>query len=157
MNAVPQPLEQSTPFVQAAPTGRSVVLAEGPAWQAFQVLHWAFVVLAFTIGADKFFDVLAPWGEYLAPIIPDLLGAAPTRIMHTVGAIEILIGLVVAFAPRLGGWLFAAWLWAMAANLLLVPGHGAMAVRDIVISFGAVALARLATQYQDAVEPARRR
>lgn len=156
MNAVSRPLEDSPSFVEAPAPTRSVVLAEGPAWQAFQVLHWAFVVLPFTIGADKFFDVLAPWGQYLAPIVPDLLGVSPGRLMHTAGAIEIVIGLIIAFAPRLGGWLFAAWLWMIAANLLLLPGHGAMAVRDVVLSFGAIALARLAAQYEDAVEPARR-
>ena len=56
MTAVPQPLDRPT-AVQAPAPGRAVVVAAGPAWQAFQLLHWAFVVLPLTVGADKFFDV----------------------------------------------------------------------------------------------------
>ena len=130
-------------------------LAEGPAWQAFQLLHWAFVVLPLTVGADKFFDVLAPWRDYLSPTIPDVLGMSAQRLMYTVGVIEILAGLLVAFAPRLGGWVIAGWLWLIAANLLLMPGFVDVALRDAALSLGAVALARLATQYEDAIEPAR--
>jgi hypothetical protein len=132
-----------------------VVIAEGPAWQAFQLLHWAFVVLPLTVGADKFFDVLAPWRDYLAPAIPDVLGMSPQRVMYTVGVIEILAGLLVAFAPRLGGWLMAGWLWLIALNLLLMPGYIDVALRDAGLSLAALALARLATQYEDAVEPPR--
>jgi hypothetical protein len=155
VNAIPQPLEGASLVEATTAPVRSVVVAAGPAWQAFQVLHWAFVVLPFTLGADKFFDVLAPWREYLAPILPDLLGVRPQSLVHTVGALEILLGLVVAFVPRLGGWLAAAWLWAISANLLLMPGYGDIAVREAALSLGAVALARLAVEYEDAVEPAR--
>ena len=154
MTAVPQRLERSIVVRAPAPT-RAVVIAEGPAWQAFQLLHWAFVVLPLTVGADKFFDVLAPWRDYLAPTIPDVLGMSAQRIMYTVGVIEILAGLLVAFAPRLGGWLMAGWLWLIVANLLLMPGYVDVALRDAGLSLAALALARLATQYEDAVEPAR--
>ena len=154
MTAVPQRLERPAIVRTPAPT-RAVVIAEGPAWQAFQLLHWAFVVLPLTVGADKFFDVLAPWRDYLAPAIPDVLGMSPQRVMYTVGVIEILAGLLVAFAPRLGGWLMAGWLWLIALNLLLMPGYIDVALRDAGLSLAALALARLATQYEDAVEPPR--
>ena len=158
MLALPQRLERvERPAAAATATApaRAVVIAEGPAWQAFQLLHWAFVVLPLTAGADKFFDVLAPWREYLTPAIPDLLGLSAQRIMYTVGVVEILAGLVVAFAPRVGGWLVAAWLWAITLNLLTMPGYADVALRDAGLSLAALALARLATQYQDAVEPPR--
>ena len=160
MSALPQPLERYAPVVRrparaTAPT-REVVIAAGPAWQAFQLLHWAFVVLPLTAGADKFFNVLAPWREYLSPAIPDLLGVSAQRLMYTVGVVEILAGLVVAFAPRVGGWLVAAWLWAITLNLLTMPGYADVALRDAGLSLAALALARLAAQYQDAVDPPRR-
>jgi len=139
-----------------APT-RAVVVAQGPAWEAFQILHWAFVVLPLTMGADKFFDVLAPWREYLAPVVSDVLGVSARQFMHTVGVGEILLGLLVAFAPRIGGWLVAGWLWAITLNLLLMAGYADIALRDAGLSLGALALARLATIYQDAVEPPRRK
>jgi hypothetical protein len=139
-----------------APT-RAVVLAQGPAWQAFQILHWAFVVLPLTMGADKFFDVLAPWRDYLAPVVPDVLGVSGHQFMQAVGAGEILLGILVAFAPRIGGWIVAGWLWAITLNLLLMAGYADVVLRDAGLSLGAMALARLATLYQDAVEPPRKR
>jgi len=139
-----------------APTP-AVVVAQGPAWEAFQILHWAFVVLPLTMGADKFFDVLAPWREYLAPVVSDVLGVSSRQFMHTVGVGEILLGLLVAFAPRIGGWLVAGWLWAITLNLLLMAGYADVALRDAGLSLGALALARLAAIYQDAVEPPRRK
>jgi hypothetical protein len=129
------------------------VVAEGPAWHAFQLLHWAFVLLPLIAGADKFFDVLAPWGDYLAPGIPKLLGVSAPKLMHTVGVLEILAGLLVAFAPRLGGWVLAGWLWAIAVDLLLMPSYTAVALRDVGLSLGALALARLAVYFDHAVEP----
>jgi hypothetical protein len=154
VNAVPQHLERAAIATVPAPA-RAVVLAQGPAWQAFLILHWAFVVLPLTAGADKFFNVLAPWRDYLAPLIPDVLGVSAQQLMHTIGVGEVLLGLLVAFAPRVGGWLVAGWLAAISANLLLMGGFADVAVRDAGLALGALALARLAAVYQDAIEPPR--
>ena len=156
MNALPVEQLERPAIVTVPAQTRAVAVAEGPAWQAFLILHWAFVVLPITLGADKFFDVLAPWKDYLAPVISDVLGVSAFSFMRSVGTVEILLGLMVAFAPRLGGWLVAGWLWAIALNLLLMPGFADVALRDVALSLGALALARLATIYQDA-EPSRRR
>lgn len=157
MNALPiERLERPTIVTAPAPS-RTAVLAEGPAWQAFQLLHWAFVVLPLTVGADKFFDVLAPWRDYLYPSVSDVLGVSAQQFMHTVGIGEILLGILVAFAPRLGGWLVAGWLWAITLNLFLTAGYADVALRDLGLSLAALALARLAAVYQDAVEPPRER
>jgi hypothetical protein len=154
--ALPQRLDRRAVVVEQAPAPpREVVIAAGPTWQAFQLLHWAFVVIPLTAGADKFFGVLAPWRDYLSPTIPDLLGLGTQRILHGIGIMEILAGLIVAFAPRVGGWLLAGWLWAIVINLLSMPGYADIALRDAGLSLAALALARLAVQYQDAVEPPR--
>ena len=79
------------------------------------------------------------------------------RPEHDALLVEILAGLVVAFAPRVGGWLVAAWLWAITLNLLSMPGYADVALRDAGLSLAALALARLATQYQDAIDPPRER
>jgi hypothetical protein len=155
VNALPvERLERPAILTAPAPT-RSVALAQGPAWQAFLILHWAFVVLPITVGADKFFDVLAPWNSYLAPVISDVLGVSAASLMRSIGVVEILLGLMVAFAPRIGGWLVAGWLWLITLNLLLMPGYADVALRDAALSLGALALARLGAIYQDAVEPPR--
>src|SRR5262249_6181698 len=143
-------------FISAPAQSTAFAVAEVPACQAFLILHWAFVVLPITIGADKFFDVLAPWKDYLAPVISDVLGVSPQSFIRSVGVGEILLGLMVAFAPRLGGWLVAGWLWAVTLNLLALPGFADVALRDVGFARGPLALARLAAIYQDA-EPPRKR
>ena len=157
MNALQVERFERPSIVTAPAPTRAVVVAQGPAWQAFLILHWAFVVLPLTMGADKFFDVLAPWRDYLAPVVSDVLGVSSQQFMHTIGVGEILLGLLVAFAPRIGGWLVAGWLWAITLNLLLMAGYTDVALRDAGLSLGAMALARLASVYQDAVEPPRRK
>ena len=42
--------------------------------------------------------------------------------MPAVGVIEIIAGLLVAFKPRIGGYVVAVWLWGIIINLLLIPG-----------------------------------
>jgi uncharacterized membrane protein YphA (DoxX/SURF4 family) len=138
--AQPRPAEPLEP----APAPPGPQAAPGPTRAAFQLLRVAFAALALVAGIDKFFDVLSPWRAYLAPDIPDLLGVSPQSVMHAAGVMEILAGLLVVFRPRVGGWLLAAWLWAIVANLLILPGHYDVALRDLALSVGAVALARLA-------------
>ncbi len=134
--AQPRPIELPEP-IPAPP----VVM---PAQTAFRILRVAFAALPLVAGLDKFFNVLARWPDYLAPGIPDLLGVSPQAVMHAVGVLEILAGLLVVFRPSAGGWLVAVWLWAIVANLLVLPGHYDVALRDLALSLGAVALARLA-------------
>jgi hypothetical protein len=54
-------------------------------------------------------------------------------------------GLIVAFAPRLGGWLVAVWLAGIIIiSLVAVGGYLDIALRDLGLLLGAVSLARLA-------------
>lgn len=55
----------------------------------------------------------------------------------------IAAGLVVAFAPRLGGYLVAVWLLLISVNMLGTE-HLDIAVRDLGLAVGALALAFLA-------------
>jgi hypothetical protein len=72
--------------------------------------------------------------------------------MYVVGAIEVVAGLLVAFAPRIGAFVVAGWLAGIIVNLLTIPGFYDIALRDFGLLVGAVALARLAVRYA----PARR-
>jgi hypothetical protein len=67
--------------------------------------------------------------------------------MMIVGGIEIVAGLMVALRPRVGAYVVAFWLWGIIVNLLMIPGYYDIALRDFGLSLGALALARLARDY----------
>jgi hypothetical protein len=123
------------------------VVAEQPAdyaHQAYMILKFGFTVAPIIAGLDKFFNVLVDWAQYLTPLVPKWTGIDPAGFMMLVGVIEIIAGFVVAVKPKFGAWVVAAWLGGIIINLLLVPGYYDVALRDLGLSFGALALARLA-------------
>ena len=113
------------------PIGRSSE-ASDPNYQAYQVLHAGFVVAPVLAGADKFFHLLVNWDKYVPPIAQSLLGGAggTHAFMYVVGVIEILAGLLVAFRPRIGAYVVAAWLGAIIVSLLLNGQYFDIALRD---------------------------
>jgi hypothetical protein len=121
----------------------SVSSIETDSYKAYQVLHVAFIVLPIIAGIDKFLHFLVNWDVYLAPQIAAMSPVGGHNFMLIVGVIEIIAGLVVAIAPRIGGWLVAVWLWGIVANLLLQGAYYDIALRDFGLSLGAVALALL--------------
>ena len=60
---------------------------------------------------------------------------------------EIVAGLVVAFKPKWGSYLVAFWLLGIIVNLVTYPGFYDVALRDLGLLLGALALARLASAY----------
>jgi len=125
------------------------------AHQAFQILRFGFTVAPIIAGLDKFLHLLTDWDKYLAPFVPNALGIRPHTFMMAVGVIEIVAGLVVAVQPRFGGYLVAAWLLGIIANLLAVGGYLDVALRDLGLMLGALSLARLAEAEVRVGEPAR--
>lgn len=112
--------------------------------QAFLILRFGFTVAPIIAGIDKFLHLLTDWDKYLAPIVPNTLHVQPHTFMVLVGVVEIAAGLVVAFAPRFGGYLVAAWLAGIILNLVAVGGFLDVALRDLGLLLGAVSLSRLA-------------
>ena len=121
-----------------------------PARQAFLLLRTVFTVAPIVFGLDKFTNLLTDWPAYLAPWIDDIVPGTAQQAMYAVGVVEIVAGLVVAVVPRFGGWLVAAWLFGIIVNLLTIPGFYDIALRDVGLLAGAVALARLAARYAPA-------
>jgi hypothetical protein len=122
-------------------------LLADPTFQAFWLLRIGFTVAPILFGLDKFFHVLVDWDVYLAPEFTDLFNAQAHTLMYLVGAIEIVAGLVVAFMPRFGGYLVAAWLAGIIVNLLLMGDYYDIALRDFGLLLAALTLARLATAF----------
>ena len=123
------------------------VLATDPGRQAFLLRRTVFTVAPIAVGLDKCTNLLTDWPGYLAPWIDDLVPGTAQQAMYAVGIVEIVAGVVVAVAPRFGGWLVAAWLGGIIVDLLTVPGFYDVALRDVGLLVAAVALARLAVRY----------
>ena len=67
--------------------------------------------------------------------------------MHIVGVIEIIAGCLVALKPKIGASIVAIWLAGIVVNLLLVESFYDIALRDFGLFLGALALSRLAVQF----------
>lgn len=118
-----------------------------PAYRAFRCLQAGYIALPVLAGLDKFTRLLADWDMYLASPIERMLPISGDAFMYGVGVIEILAGVLVAVRPVVGAWVVAAWLGAITLNLLLPPGYGDIALRDIGLIFGASALGLLARDF----------
>src|SRR5258706_14966307 len=138
---------------QAMPAGHFHAPADSsdrvhnPVYQAYQILHVAFVAAPVLAGLDKFFHVLTNWDKYLAPSVDRMLGGHGHQFMLAVGVFEIVAGIGVLLKPRIFAYVVAAWLMGIIINLLMVPGYFDIALRDLGLCLGALALARLSAVY----------
>ena len=128
-------------------SGSRPLLRRDAAYQAFLLLRTAFVVAPVVFGVDKFTNLLTDWVRYLAPSIAHLSPFTPTTTMYAVGVVEVVAGVVVALHPRLGGAVVALWLGGIVLNLLLLGTYYDVALRDVGLLLGAVALQRLSTRF----------
>ncbi len=110
----------------------------------FRALRIGLGLGAVLAGLDKFFNILANWEMYLTPIATNLVPVSSTTFMRGVGVIEMIAGAVVlAGFTRLGGYVIAGWLIAIAASLVTTGMFYDLAVRDVEIAIAAFTLARL--------------
>jgi hypothetical protein len=116
-------------------------------YQAYQILHMAFIVAPVVAGLDKFFHLLVNWDQYLPTSVNNLVGGHGHELMLGVGVIEIVAGIGVAFKPKIFAYVVAAWLALIIVNLLMIPGYFDVALRDFGLLLGALALARLSHEF----------
>jgi hypothetical protein len=112
--------------------------------QSYWVMRVIYTIAPLIAGADKFFNLLTDWKQYLAPVFPQLLRVSPETFMRGVGVIEMVAGVLVAIWPRYFGYLVMAWLWAIIVDLLVLGKFYDVALRDLGLSVGAFSLARIA-------------
>ena len=142
----------------AASNGHTVAAADRrlgiAAHQAFWLLRIAFTVAPILFGLDKFFNWSVDWPDYLAGWVNSIAPGSGQDFMYFVGGVEILAGLLVLFAPRIGAFVVAGWLGGIVINLLTKnpPQYYDIALRDFGLMLGALTLGRLAL----AVVPARK-
>ena len=119
-----------------------------PVGMAYRLLWVGFIALPIVMGLDKFTNLLATWPDYLAPWIVGLLPFSAEAAMRVVGVIEIVAGLAVAVKPRYGAPIVALWLGGIILNLLTYSGFYDVALRDVGLLIGALALWLLATAHE---------
>jgi hypothetical protein len=134
------------------PEQRAGATAQDPTFQAFVILHVAFVAAPVIAGIDKFAHLLANWDKYLSPAFAQLSPFSPHVTMQVVGVVEIVAGLIVALRPRVGAYIVALWLVGIMVDLVLAGGYLDVALRDLGLFLGALALARLSDRYDRAPE-----
>jgi uncharacterized membrane protein YphA (DoxX/SURF4 family) len=111
------------------------------AWWALRVGLGAGPFLA---GLDKFFNLLTDWERYLSPVAERLLPVSATTFMHTVGVIEMIVGLMILTRwTRIGSYVAMLWLILIAVNLISSGTFFDIAVRDLEMAVAAYTLARL--------------
>lgn len=112
--------------------------------ESWWTLRLAFGLVPIVAGLDKYFNLLANWEMYLNPLVPRLVHLSAPSVMHIVGVIEIVAGILVLTPfTRLAAYVVMAWLCAIALNLI-VQGHFLdVAVRDVVLAMAAFVLAKL--------------
>jgi uncharacterized membrane protein YphA (DoxX/SURF4 family) len=111
-------------------------------------------VVPIVAGLDKFTNLLVDWSKYLPAWFSSALPMSPHAFMMIVGIIEIVAGLIVLSKwTRVGAVIVAAWLVAIALNLI-VAGFYDIAVRDLSMAVGAWSLYRLTAP---SYEPVRQR
>lgn len=118
-------------------------LVGNPSLQAFWVLRIVFTIAPVVAGLDKFFHWLVDWDKYVAPAVDDVIGGRAHALMLAAGVVEIVAGIGVAIRPRFFAYVVAAWLLGIVANLLMIPGYNDVALRDLGLAVGALALGRL--------------
>lgn len=131
----------------ATAAGTAPDLTPQAARQAFVLLRTAFTIAPIAFGLDKFLGLLTDWPKYLAPWIDHLVPGTAQQAMAVVGVVEVVAGVVVLVAPRFGGYLVAAWLLGIIVDLVTLGGYGDVALRDVGLLAGALALARLAPAF----------
>lgn len=118
---------------------------KNPSYQAYQILRLAFIVAPILAGLDKFFNFLTVWEQYLAS--PFNVFGNPHTTMMVVGVIEIIAGIGVWLKPKIFSYVVALWLLAIIINLLSLHNFYDVALRDLGLLLGALALGRLSSKY----------
>lgn len=124
---------------------RQVNEYKGYSYQAYQILRFAFTVAPIIAGLDKFFNFLTNWTQYLSPAF-DVFGN-PHVTMLVVGVVEIIAGIGVWVKPQVFSYIVVLWLLAIIVNLLMLHQFYDVALRDLGLLLGALALGRLSHKY----------
>ena len=116
-------------------------------------LRIAFGLTAFLAGLDKFLNLLTNWEQYVSPLALHLIPLSAGALMRVAGVIEMIAGIaLLSGLTRLGGYVVAGWLTAIALSLIVSGRFLDVAVRDLVMALGAFTLARLSEVREESTQ-----
>jgi len=115
--------------------------------EAYHILRIGFTAAPILAGIDKFTHLLVNWDQYLPSFVNRMVGGHGHELMLVAGVIEIVAGLGVFFKPKIFAYVVSAWLVLIILNLLMIPGYFDVALRDLGLALGALALARLSQTF----------
>ncbi len=142
-----QTINENAAFAENATMVSDAADMSNPSYQAYQILRFGFTVAPIIAGLDKFLHLLVNWDQYLPPLVNNLTGGHGHQLMLAAGVIEIIAGLGVWFKPKIFAYVVAAWLILIIINLLMIPGYFDVALRDLGLALGALALGRLSENF----------
>ena len=120
--------------------------------QGWWVLRIGLGLGPFLAGLDKYFNFLTNWTGYISPLALKILPFSGQTFMHIVGVIEMIVGLAILTKwTRVGAYFAAAWLIAIAINLVSTGMFLDIAVRDVEMALAAFVLARMTEVRSDAL------
>ena len=103
----------------------------------------------FLAGLDKFFNLLTNWTDYLNPVALQYVPVDAVTFMRCVGIVEMIVGLMILTRwTKIGAYVAAAWLVAIAVSLVAMGKYYDIAVRDVLLAVAAFSLARLSAVRQ---------
>ena len=115
-------------------------------WWSLKIALGAGPILA---GLDKFFNVLTNWTDYLNPVALQYVPVDAATFMRGVGIVEMIVGLAILTRfTRIGSYLAACWLVAIAVSLVAMGKYYDIAVRDVLLAVSAFSLAQLSAVRQ---------
>ena len=118
------------------------------AYQAFRILQVAFVIAPILAGADKFFNCLTIWSQYLSPFAVNMMHGHWQGFMMLAGVVEIIAGIGMIYKPKIFAYIVSLWLLLIVINLVMTGRYFDIALRDIGLMLAAFALGRLSQKFQ---------
>ena len=117
-----------------------------PTWWSLKIALGAGPFLA---GLDKFFNLLTNWTDYLNPVALQYVPVDAVTFMRCVGIVEMIVGLMILTRwTKIGAYVAAGWLVAIAVSLVAMGKYYDIAVRDVLLAVSAFTLARLSALRQ---------
>ena len=118
--------------------------------QSWWLLKLTYGLVFVIAGADKFFNLITYWPQYLSPMVAKMLPLTTQQIIWGSALFEIALGiLILTVATRIGAYVAMLWLLLIAANLVTFGTYFDIAIRDAVMAIGALVLALLTDAHEE--------